>query len=171
MGNLNRTFAIKGKPVTLIGQPLNVGDKAPSFVVVDQDFSEVRFDELKGKVRILSAVPSLDTAVCDRETRRFNEEAAQLSDDIEIVTISMDLPPAQKRWCGAAGIERVKVYSDHKEASFGKNYGILIQELRLLARCVFIVDREGIIRFIELVPEIAHEPNYEVILQEARSLI
>lgn len=166
-----KTVTLKGNPVTLIGQELKVGDRAPAFKAVAQDLSTVEYTEFKDKVFVLSAVPSLDTEVCDRETRTFNQEAAKLSPDIEIVTISMDLPFAQQRWCGATGVDKVKVISDHRDADFGNKHGVLIKELRLLARAVFVVDKEGIIRYIEVVPEIAEEPNYSAILATAQSLV
>ncbi|NOX36378.1 MAG: thiol peroxidase [Calditrichaeota bacterium] len=166
-----KQVTLKGNPVTLVGQELKVGDAAPPFQAVAQDLSLVEYKTFSDRVTILSAVPSLDTAVCDRETRTFNQEAARLSSDIEIVTISMDLPFAQKRWCGAAGIDKVKVISDHRDAAFGNAYGVLIKELRLLARAVFVVDKQGIISYIEVVPEIAEEPNYQAILETAQSLV
>ncbi len=166
-----KSVTLKGNPVTLVGQELKVGDPAPPFQAVAQDLSLVEFKRFADRVYILSAVPSLDTAVCDRETRTFNQEASRLSPEVEIVTISMDLPFAQKRWCGAAGIDKIKVISDHREAAFGHAYGVLIQELRLLARAVFVVDQQGVIRYIEVVPEIAEEPNYPAILETAQSLV
>jgi thiol peroxidase len=129
-----------GKPAALAGAEIKAGDKAPDCILVGTDMLPRKLSEFTGKVRILSSVPSLETSVCDTETRRFNEIAAGFGDDVEIVTISMDLPFTQKRWCGAAGIDKVTVLSDHKEASFGINYGVLIKDLRLLARCVFVVD-------------------------------
>jgi thiol peroxidase len=153
-----------GNAVTLAGEEVGVGDKAPDFVVVDNDLRTVRFSDYAGKVAILAAVPSLDTEVCSIETRRFNQEAASLGDDVVILTISMDLPFAQKRWCGAAGVDRVVTLSDHRDASFGTAYGVLIKEARLLARAVFVVDRAGVVRYVELVPELGQEPNYEAAL-------
>ncbi len=119
---------------------------------------------------IISAVPSLDTPVCDIQTRWFNEEAAKLGPEVEILTISMDLPFAQKRWCGAAGVDRVKTYSDHRDAAFGLAYGVLIKELRLLARAVFVVDKEGVMRYAQLVKELSNEPNYDEVLQAVGKL-
>jgi len=142
---------MKGNPITLLGPELKVGDKAPDFVGIDNNLTPVSFDSFRGKVCILSSVPSLDTPVCDMETRRFNDEAGRLGGKVEILTISMDLPFAQKRWCGAAGVDRVQTLSDHRDAAFGQAYGVLIKELRLLARAVFVVDEEGIIRYTELV--------------------
>jgi thiol peroxidase len=122
-------------------------------------------------VVVISAVPSLDTPVCDMETRRFNSEAAKLSDDIVILTISMDLPFAQKRWCGAAGVDKVVTLSDHREAEFGKAYGVLIKELRLLARAVFVIDAEGVVRYVQLVNEVAEEPDYDAVISAAKNLV
>lgn len=162
---------MKGNPITLRGPELKVGDKAPDFVAIDNDLSPVSFDSFRGKVCILSSVPSLDTPVCDMETRRFNDEAGRLAGKVEILTISMDLPFAQKRWCGAAGVDRVQTLSDHRDAAFGQAYGVLIKEFRLLARAVFVVDEEGIIRYTELVNEIASEPNYDSVLQAVKELV
>ena len=160
----------EGNPLTLVGPELSEGDKAPDAVVLDTDLNEVRLSDFGDKVRIVLAVPSLDTPVCDAEARRFNEEAAGLGDDVTVLTISMDLPFAQKRWCSAAGIERVKTLSDHRDAAFGEAYGVLIDELRLLARTVFVVDRGDMIRYVQRVKEITHEPDYDEVLQAARDL-
>jgi thiol peroxidase len=156
---------MKGKPLTLVGGEVNVGDKAPDFQVVDTNLSPVNFSSFRGKACVISAVPSLDTPVCDVETRRFNEEAGKLGDDVAIITISMDLPFAQKRWCGAAGVDKLVTLSDYKDASFGTAYGVLIKELRLLARSVFVVDRNGVVQYKELVKEISNEPDYEAALK------
>ena len=162
---------MKGNPIALMGTELQVGDQAPDFVAVDNDLNPVSFDAFRGKVCIISCVPSLDTPVCDMETRRFNDEAGRLGDDVEILTISMDLPFAQKRWCGAAGVDRVQTLSDHRDAAFGQAYGVLIKGLRLLARAVFVVDKEGTIRYIELVKEIASEPDYDAVLTAVKELV
>ncbi|MBN1552636.1 thiol peroxidase [bacterium] len=159
-----------GNPLTLIGNLLSVGDKAPDFTVLDNDLQAVSLENFKGKKLIVSAVPSLDTPVCDMETRRFNHEAATLGKDVGILTISMDLPFAQKRWCGAADIDRVITLSDHRDASFGMAYGVLIKELRLLARVVFLIDVQGIIRYIHPVKEISKEPDYAEILSQFKKL-
>jgi thioredoxin-dependent peroxiredoxin len=156
---------IHGNPLTLVGEEVKVGESAPEAELLDNDLKPVKLSSYRGKILVIASVPSLDTPVCDLETRRFNDEAAHLGTDIEMVTISMDLPFAQKRWCGAAGVERVKTLSDHREAAFGTAYGVLIKELRLLARAVFIVDREGTLRYGQLVKEVASEPNYEEVLQ------
>ena len=171
MGEKNRTVTLHGNPLTLEGNWLNVGDPAPDVTLLDNDLNSVSLSDFRGKVCFVSAVPSLDTPTCDMETRRFNDEAAGLSDAIAILTVSTDLPFAQKRWCGAAGIERVKTLSDHREAAFGQAYGVLIKELRLLARAIFVVDKEGVVRYIELVKEIADEPDYDAVLDAAKKLL
>ena len=162
---------MKGNPITLIGTELQVGDKAPDFVAIGNDLNPVSFDSFRGKVCIVSSVPSLDTPVCDMETRRFNDEAGRFGDNVEVITISMDLPFAQKRWCGAAGVDRVQTLSDHRDAAFGQAYGVLIKGLRLLARAVFVVDKEGTIRYAELVNEIASEPDYDAVLTAVKELV
>ena len=163
-------LTMKGTPLTLMGQEVQVGQPAPDFEVLANDLSPFKLASLRGKVVIISAVPSLDTPTCNIETRWFNEEAAKLGPNVEILTISMDLPFAQKRWCGAAGVERVKTYSDHREAAFGLAYGVLIKELRLLARAVFVVDKAGVMRYAQLVKELGNEPNYDEILQAVAKL-
>jgi thiol peroxidase len=162
---------MKGNPIVLLGNEVKVGDLAPDFEVVDNGLSPVKFSSFRGKVCVLSSVPSLDTPVCDMETRRFNSEAAQLSDDVEILTISMDLPFAQARWCGAAGVTRVKTLSDHRDAAFGSGYGVLIKGLRLLARALFVVDRQGVVRYHELVKEITSEPDYTAVLAAVKDCL
>jgi thiol peroxidase len=164
-------ITMKGKPLTLVGQEVKVGDPAPDFTVVANDLSEFRFSSLQGQVCVLCSVPSLDTPTCDIETRTFNEEAAKLGGAVKLLTISMDLPFAQKRWCGAAGVEILKTYSDHREAAFGLAYGVLIKELRLLARAVFVVDKDGKLQHVQLVKEIANEPDYEAVLQAVARLV
>jgi thiol peroxidase len=160
----------QGHPLTLVGPQLTIGDKAPDVKLLANDLTEVSLSDFDGKVRIVSSVPSLDTDVCDAETRRFNEAAAGLGGDVVILTVSMDLPFAQGRWCAAAGVEAVKTLSDHREAAFGRAYGVLIKELRLLARVVMVVDREGTIRYVQRVKELTQEPEYEPILAAAREL-
>ena len=160
----------KGNPVTLIGPQLNPGDKAPDFTLADNNLLPFTQAEIKGKVAIISCVPSLDTPVCDLETRRFNKEAAAISGDIVILTVSMDLPFAQKRWCGAAGVDKVKTLSDYRGATFGQAYGVLIKELYLLARTVFVVDREGVIRYVQVTKDVAQEPDYNAAIEAAKKL-
>jgi thiol peroxidase len=161
----------KGNPVTLLGPELKVGDPAPDFRVVDQQLQPVTLAEFTGKTKIISAVPSLDTPVCDAETRRFNQEAVQLPGDIVVLTISLDLPFAQMRWCAAANIDRVKVLSDYQETSFGSAYGVLVKELKLLSRSIFVVDGQNVIRHIQHVPEITEEPDYAAVLAAAKGEI
>lgn len=163
-------ITMKGNPLTLVGKEVKVGDMAPDFEVVANDMSVVKFSSYRGKICIICSVPSLDTSVCDIETRRFNEEAGKLGSDVAVLTISMDLPFAQKRWCGAAGVKNVQTLSDYREASFGEAYGVLIKELRLLARAVFVVDKKGAIRYIQLVKEVASEPDYEAALNAVKGL-
>ena len=166
-----RTVTMGGKPLELSGSKVKVGDRAPDFSALDNDLNEVELSATRGKVRILASVPSLDTSVCDLETRRFNEEAAKLGDKVQVLTLSMDLPFAQKRWCGAAGIDRVLTLSDHRSASFGHAYGMLIPAIRLLARAVFVIDADDVIRYMQVVPEIGQEPDYEAVLRATRELI
>jgi thiol peroxidase len=170
MEKQKRTVTMKGNPLTLVGNEVKVGQPAPDFEVVANDMSAVKFSSYHGKVCIICSVPSLDTSVCDMETRRFNEEAGKLGGDVVVLTISMDLPFAQKRWCGAAGVKNVQTLSDHRDASFGKAYGVLIKELRLLARAVFVVDKNGTIRYIQIVKELATEPDYEAVLKAVEGL-
>ena len=161
----------KGNPLTLVGNEMKVGQKAPEAELVANDLSVVKLSALaRGKVCIITAVPSLDTPVCDLETRRFNQEAGGLGDDVVVLTVSMDLPFAQNRWCGAAGVKNVRTLSDYRAAAFGKTYGVLIKDLHLLARAVFVLDKQGTIRYIELVKEVASEPNYEAALSAAQKL-
>lgn len=161
------TVIFGDKELALSGEPVQVGQKAPDFVVVDNGLQAFRFADTSG-VRLLVSVPSLDTGVCDQEVRRFNEEAAKL-DGVSVYAISMDLPFAQRRWCGAAGIENVTTLSDHRDASFGKAYGVLIEDLRLLARTVFVVDSSGTITYREIVPKVADFPDFEQALAAARA--
>lgn len=161
----------KHNPVTLLGNEVKVGDKAPDFTVLANDLSPVSLKDSEGKIRLFSVVPSLDTGVCDAQTRRFNEAAAELGDNVIIYTVSMDLPFAQKRWCGAAGIEAVQTVSDHREGSFGQAYGVLIESLRLLTRSVFVVDAQGTVTYVEYVPEATDHPNYEAAIEAVKALI
>ncbi|MBF0099537.1 MAG: thiol peroxidase [Desulfobacterales bacterium] len=161
-------ITIQGNPLTLIGPQLKVGDIAPDFDVIDVDLKPVVLSSFKGQVCILSSVPSLDTPICDLQTRRFNHEASALSTNVRVLTLSMDLPFAQKRWCAAHGLDRVFTLSDHRHASFGQNYGVLIKELRLLARAVFVVDTKGILQHVQIVPEIKQEPDYAAVIQAVK---
>ena len=170
MGERAGIVTMGGNPVTLIGDEVKVGDIAPDFEVIDNTLNPVRFKTFKGKVCVLLSVPSLDTPVCDLEARHFDEEIAKLPFDVEVLTISMDLPFAQKRWCGAAGVKKVKTFSDHRDASFGLAYGVLIKELRLLARAIFVVDDKSTVRYVQLVKEITDEPNYDEVLETLKGL-
>ena len=161
----------QGNPLTLQGNEVKAGDKAPEFVALDTSLNPVSLSKYQGKVVIITTVPSLDTPVCDLETRRFNEESAKLGDGVVVLTVSMDLPFAQSRWCGAAGVTHVTTLSDHKDASFGLAYGVLIKELRLLARAVFVVDRKGVVRYAELVKEVTHEPDYDSALKAVKDCV
>jgi thiol peroxidase len=152
----------------LIGPELKVGDTAPDFSVVDNGLKPVTLKDTGNQVRIISVVPSLDTPVCDAQTKKFNEEVANLP-GVDVLTVSMDLPFAQKRWCGAFGVDRVKMLSDHKDGSFGSSYGTLIKELRIESRAIFVVDPQNKIRHAEYVREVADHPNYEAALSAARS--
>jgi thioredoxin-dependent peroxiredoxin len=168
----NDVFKLGDNFVTLLGDEVKVGDSAPEFTPVIAGWAKVNpLQDDKGKVIILSAVPSLDTDVCDRETRRFNEEASKLGADIVIYTISTDFPMAQKRWCGAAGVERVKVVSDVLDADFGTKYGILIKERRYLRRSVFIVGRDGKLTYVNYLPALGDEPNYDEVIAEAKKAL
>ncbi|KAB0672118.1 thiol peroxidase [Oryzomonas sagensis] len=164
-------ITFKGNPMTLVGPEIKVGDKAPDFTVADNGLAATTLGTYAGKIKIISAVPSLDTPVCDTETRRFNQEAAGLPGNVVVLTVSQDLPFAQKRWCGAAGIDRVVTLSDYRNRSFGKNYGVLIEELVLLARAVFVVDANDIVRYVQIVPEVTSEPDYAAAIAAAKALL
>ena len=163
-------ITMKGNPLTLLGNEVNVGERAPDFIALDPNLTPIKLSSYRNKICVISSVPSLDTPVCDMETRKFNDEAARLGEKVQILTLSMDLPFAQKRWCGAAGVSRIQTLSDHRDAQFGFAYGVLIKELRLLARAVFLVDQKGILRYTQLVKEITNEPNYEEIWGELKTL-
>jgi thiol peroxidase len=168
----NDVFKISDKFVTLLGDEVKVGQPAPEFTSVVAGWTTVNpLQESKGKVIILSAVPSLDTDVCDRETRRFNEEASKLGDDIIIYTISTDFPMAQKRWCGAAGVDKVKVVSDVVDAEFGIKYGVLIKERRYFRRSVFIVGRDGKLTYVKYLPALSVEPDYGEVINAAKEAL
>ncbi len=162
---------VKGNPVTLIGSEVKVGDKATDFTVVDGDLKDIRLKDFAGKMKMISVSVSLDTPVCDTQARRFNQEAAKLPEDIVILNITMDLPFAISRFCTTAGIDKVHAYSDHREASFGNAYGVLIKELRLLARSIFVIDKNDVIRYIEIVPELTNHPDYDKALGALKKLL
>lgn len=156
-----RTVTFQGNPLTLTGEGVKVGDPAPNVQLLNDELQPVFIESFRGNVLVLLAVPSLDTPVCDTETRRFNEYAGTLGADVIVCAVSMDLPFAQKRWCAAAGVERVTTLSDFRDREFGLRYGLMIEELGLLARAVYVVDREGVVRYQQLVNEITDEPNYD----------
>ena len=160
---------MKGGPLTLIGPELKVGDTAPDFAAVDTGLKPVDLAKTGAGVRIFSVVPSLDTPVCDMQTRRFNEEAAKLP-NVKIYTISMDLPFAMKRWCGAMGVDKVEMLSDHRTGSFGENYGTMIKDLRIESRAIFVVDQANKLSYVEYVKEVADHPNYDAALAAAKSV-
>lgn len=158
--------------VTVIGDDLKVGDLAPDFLVHTMDWKLFHgIGDTQGKVRIIGSLPSLNTSVCDRETRRFNEEASKLGDEVVIEMISMDLPFTLKNWCGAAGVERVLTLSDHLTAEFGEKYGVLIKELRILRRAIFVVDRKGALTYVAYMSALGDEPDYEAVLAHARAAL
>jgi len=162
---------MKGMPLTLSGNGLSVGEKAPDFTAVRTDLTPVDFASYRGKVCVISSVPSLDTPVCDRQTRQFGEEAARLGEGVKVLTVSMDLPFAQKRWAEKAGVTNIEFLSDHRAASFGEAFGMLVKELRLLGRGVFVIDRNGTVRYAEILDELSREPDYNAALNAARQLL
>ncbi len=161
-----------GKDVTVVGPDIQVGQTAPEFTAHAPDFSTVNaLESTQGKVRIIGSLPSLNTSVCDRETRKFNEEAANLSSDIAIIMVSTDLPYAQRAWCAAAGIDRVITLSDHVDTMFGERYGVLMQEPRVLRRAIFVVDRHDQVVYAAYMPAIGIEPDYQQVLQAAKAVL
>jgi len=164
-------ITFKGNPLTLVGTELKVGDRMPDVTVLGNDLNPVQLSSFKGKVCVVSVVPSLDTPVCDMQTRKFNEAAGGLGDNVAVLTLSMDLPFAQARWCGAAGVDQVVTLSDHRNAAFGEATGLLIKELRLLARAVYVVDQNGVIQYRQLVKEVTEEPDYRAALEAVKKLV
>jgi thiol peroxidase len=160
-----------GNPLTLVGKEVKVGKKAPVFSALEKDLSEVKLADFKGKVKIISVTPSLDTPICDLQAKTFEKKAKKLSDSMVIINISMDLPFAIARFSEGAKIGKIRTLSDHRDASFGNAYGVLIKELRLLARSVFVVDQSDVLRYVEIVPEVTNQPDYEKALAEAKKLI
>ena len=160
----------KGSPLTLLGQELKVGGKAPDFNVLDGELKEFGLSDFAGKIKIISVTPSLDTPVCDTQARRFNQQASQLSEDVVVLNMSMDLPFAISRFCTTAGIDKVKALSDHRDASFGTAYGVLIKELRLLARSIFVIGKNDVVNYIEIVPELTNLPDFVSPLAMAKKL-
>ncbi|SNV64585.1 thiol peroxidase [Veillonella rodentium] len=161
------TFA--GGPITLVGPEVKVGQQAPDFTVLSNDLQPKTLKDFDGKVKVISVVPSLDTGVCDAQTRWFNQDATSLSDDVVVLTISMDLPFAQKRWCGAAGVDKVVTLSDHKDTSFGEHYGFLIEELRLLSRGVVVINKDNKVTYVEYVPEVTQAVNFDAALEAIKA--
>ena len=159
---------MRGKPLTLVGPELKAGEKAPDFTALDNGLKPVTLADTGHKTRIFSVVPSLDTPVCDAQTKRFNEEAGKMP-NLSIYTFSMDLPFAQKRWCGAMGVDHVAMISDHRDGSFGQAYGTLLKDLRIMSRAIFVVDKNNVIRYVEYVKEVADHPNYDAALAAARA--
>ena len=165
------SITMHGKPLILSGNSVEPGDVITDCELVGKDLQPIKLSSFLGKVCVISCMPSLDTSVCDIMTRRFNEEAVALGDDVVVLVVSMDLPFAQDRWCIAAEVNNVHIFSDHRQTLFGHAFGVLIKDLRLLARAVFVVDREGVIRYIEIVDELTYEPDYESVLDAARKLV
>lgn len=161
----------KGNPLTLVGPAAQVGSKAPSFTALRADLTPFSLADAAGKVLVINSVSSLDTGVCAAQARRFNQEAAALGGSVKVLVISMDLPFAQKRFCTTEGIANLETLSDHRDASFGTAYGLLIKESRLLARAVLVIDRDGVLRYLQLVPEVGQEPDYDAALAEIRKLL
>jgi len=165
-------FQFQGKPVSVLGMDLQTGSPAPEFHAVNLSWEEIfALESTRGKVRIIASLPSLDTSVCDIETRRFNQEAASLSSDIAIIMISADLPFSQARWCGAAGVERLLLLSDHKYMDFGQKYACQIIEARILRRAVFIIDRQDVLRYADYMSSLGDQPDYDAVLKAARPLL
>jgi thiol peroxidase len=170
MVETRRTVNLKGKPVALLGPEIKVGQKAPPFKLLAIDMSEVELSQSRGKVRLLSVVYSLDTNVCDLQTQRFEQEASKFG-DVVIYAISMDLPFAQARYCGAHNISSLKTLSDYREASFGRAYGVLIEKSRLLSRAIFVIGRDDIVRYVEYVPEVAQHPDYDKAIEALKNVV
>ncbi|TKJ92321.1 thiol peroxidase [Paenibacillus sp. CFBP13512] len=161
----------KGNPITLIGPELKVGDQAPAFNLSKNLLEQATLSDYAGKVKLISVVPSLDTGVCDAQTRRFNEAASELGDDVIVLTISADLPFAQARWCGAAGVDRVVTLSDYRDNSFGKAYGVLIKEFVIDMRSIFVIDQNDVIQYVEYLPEMAEHPDYDKAVAAVKQLL
>lgn len=164
------SITFKNNPVTLLGEQLQVGDKAPDFTVIANDLSPVTSDDFKGKIRLISVVPSIDTGVCSKQTHKFNEVAEKLGDDVEVMTISADLPFAQARYRSAEEIGNIQILSDHREFSFGHAYGVVIDELKLLARAIFVIDKDDTIAYVEYVSEVSDQPDYQEALDAVNKL-
>lgn len=166
-----RTVKMNNTEVKLAGSELKEGDKAPDFTLIGNSLEPVKKADFEGKVLVISCVPSLDTPVCDVETRRFNIEADKLPGDVAVLTVSKDLPFAQARWCAAAGVNKVITASDYRNFGFASDYGVLLEDLGLLTRAVFVIDKQGIIKYIQFVPEVTQEPDYEAVLEKVKTLL
>jgi thiol peroxidase len=171
MERREKRFLVSNELRTLLGPELHTGDKAPEFTVLRQDFKPTSFSSTAGRIRIISSVPSIDTSVCDAQTRRFNQEASDLGENVIIWTISVDLPYAQRRWCAAAGIDRIEVLSDYRDLDFAPKYGVLIEDMRLLSRAVFVIDTTDTIQHVQYVPEIGLQPDYERVVNVVKDLL
>ena len=163
------TFA--GNPIALLGKEVKVGDKAPAFTLLDNGLGEKTLADYAGKVKVISVVPSLDTGVCDAQTRWFNQNVSKLGDNVVVLTVSVDLPFAQKRWCGAAGIDQVETLSDHRDLSFGENYGFILEGLRLLSRGIVVIDKDDVVRYVEYVPEVTSAVNFDAAEAATKALV
>ena len=163
------TFA--GNPIALLGKEVKVGDKAPAFTLLDNGLAEKTLADYAGKVKVISVVPSLDTGVCDAQTRWFNQNVSTLGENVVVLTVSVDLPFAQKRWCGAAGIDQVETLSDHRDLSFGENYGFILEGLRLLSRGIVVIDKDDVVRYVEYVPEVTSAVNFEAAEAATKALV
>ena len=163
------TFA--GNPIALLGKEVKVGDKAPAFTLLDNGLAEKTLADYAGKVKVISVVPSLDTGVCDAQTRWFNQNVSKLGENVVVLTVSVDLPFAQKRWCGAAGIDQVETLSDHRDLSFGENYGFVLEGLRLLSRGIVVIDKDDVVRYVEYVPEVTSAVNFDAAEAATKELV
>ena len=163
------TFA--GNPIALLGKEVKVGDKAPAFTLLDNGLGEKTLADYAGKVKVISVVPSLDTGVCDAQTRWFNQNVSKLGENVVVLTVSVDLPFAQKRWCGAAGIDQVETLSDHRDLSFGENYGFILEGLRLLSRGIVVIDKDDVVRYVEYVPEVTSAVNFDAAETATKALV
>ena len=163
------TFA--GNPIALLGKEVKVGDKAPAFTLLDNGLGEKTLADYSGKVKVISVVPSLDTGVCDAQTRWFNQNVSKLGENVVVLTVSVDLPFAQKRWCGAAGIDQVETLSDHRDLSFGENYGFILEGLRLLSRGIVVIDKDDVVRYVEYVPEVTSAVNFDAAEAATKELV
>ena len=163
------TFA--DNPIALLGKEVKVGDKAPAFTLLDNGLGEKTLADYAGKVKVISVVPSLDTGVCDAQTRWFNQNVSKLGENVVVLTVSVDLPFAQKRWCGAAGIDQVETLSDHRDLSFGENYGFILEGLRLLSRGIVVIDKDDVVRYVEYVPEVTSAVNFDAAEAATKELV